>query len=81
MKTSHSTHAPRRGTAPGIRARWRRAPQARGAACLKTTHSAHARRGAHGGGRGIRTPDTLSGTTVFKTAAINRSAIPPQSRL
>ena len=31
-----------------------------------------------GGGRGIRTPDTLSGTTVFKTAAINRSAIPPQ---
>jgi hypothetical protein len=30
-----------------------------------------------GGGRGIRTPDTLSGTTVFKTAAINHSAIPP----
>ncbi len=30
-----------------------------------------------GGGRGIRTPDTLSGTAVFKTAAINHSAIPP----
>ena len=32
-----------------------------------------------GGGRGIRTPDTLSGTTVFKTVAINRSAIPPHA--
>jgi hypothetical protein len=31
-----------------------------------------------GGGRGIRTPDTLSGTAVFKTAAINHSAIPPR---
>ncbi len=31
-----------------------------------------------GGGRGIRTPGTLSGTTVFKTAGINRSPIPPQ---
>jgi hypothetical protein len=31
----------------------------------------------NGGGRGIRTPDTLSGTAVFKTAAINHSAIPP----
>ena len=31
-----------------------------------------------GGGRGIRTPDTLSSTAVFKTAAINHSAIPPQ---
>jgi hypothetical protein len=30
-----------------------------------------------GGGRGIRTPGTLSGSTVFKTAALNRSAIPP----
>ena len=30
-----------------------------------------------GGGRGIRTPGALSGTTVFKTAAIDRSAIPP----
>src|SRR4029450_4246726 len=34
-----------------------------------------------GGGRGIRTPDTLSGTTVFKTAAINHSAIPPQAEI
>jgi hypothetical protein len=32
-----------------------------------------------GGGRGIRTPETLSGSTVFKTAAINRSAIPPRA--
>src|SRR5579863_993195 len=31
----------------------------------------------YGGGRGIRTPGTLSGTTVFKTAGINRSPIPP----
>jgi hypothetical protein len=31
-----------------------------------------------GGGRGIRTPGTLSGTTVFKTAGINHSPIPPQ---
>jgi len=34
-------------------------------------------RSEFGGGRGIRTPDTLSGTAVFKTAAINHSAIPP----
>ena len=31
-----------------------------------------------GGGRGIRTPGALSGTTVFKTAGINRSPIPPR---
>ena len=30
-----------------------------------------------GGGSGIRTHDTVSRTAVFKTAAINRSAIPP----
>ena len=35
------------------------------------------RRGVCGGGRGIRTPGTLSGPTVFKTAAFDRSAIPP----
>ena len=29
------------------------------------------------GGTGIRTPDTLSSMPVFKTGAINRSAIPP----
>ena len=34
-----------------------------------------------GGGRGIRTPGTVSGPTVFKTAAIDRSAIPPHQRL
>lgn len=30
------------------------------------------------GGRGIRTPGTLTGTTVFKTAAIDHSATPPR---
>ena len=35
----------------------------------------------NGGGRGIRTPGTLSGTTVFKTAGINRSPIPPREEL
>ena len=34
-----------------------------------------------GGGRGIRTPGTLSGTTVFKTAGFNRSPIPPRARV
>src|SRR3954471_1258442 len=32
----------------------------------------------NGGGRGIRTPGTLSGTAVFKTACFNRSHIPPR---
>ena len=31
-----------------------------------------------GGGRGIRTPDTLSGISVFKTDCFNRSHIPPR---
>ena len=39
---------------------------------------AAARATATGGGRGIRTPGTLSGSTVFKTAALNHSAIPPR---
>src|SRR4029453_17451103 len=30
-----------------------------------------------GGGEGIRTPGTLPGTAVFKTAAIDHSATPP----
>src|SRR5579863_482073 len=30
-----------------------------------------------GGGRGIRTPGRVSPSTVFKTAALNHSAIPP----
>lgn len=33
---------------------------------------------ARGGGRGIRTPGGLAPTTVFKTAALNHSAIPPR---
>ena len=32
-----------------------------------------------GGGRGIRTPGRVTPSTVFKTAALNRSAIPPFS--
>ena len=32
-----------------------------------------------GGERGIRTPGTLSGSTVFKTAAFNHSAISPRN--
>ena len=32
----------------------------------------------YGGGTGIRTQGTLSRSTVFKTAAFNRSAIPPK---
>lgn len=31
-----------------------------------------------GGGRGIRTPDTVSRIAVFKTACFNRSHIPPR---
>ena len=31
-----------------------------------------------GGGRGIRTPETLTSLAVFKTAAFNHSAIPPR---
>jgi hypothetical protein len=31
-----------------------------------------------GGGRGIRTPGSLPGTVVFKTSAIDHSAIPPR---
>ncbi len=30
----------------------------------------------HGGGRGIRTPDTLSGIAVFKTARFNQLTHP-----
>ena len=33
-----------------------------------------------GGGRGIRTPGTLPGTVVFKTTAIDHSAIPPRRK-
>ena len=33
--------------------------------------------GLRGGGGGIRTPETLSGLTVFKTAGLNRSPTPP----
>ncbi len=32
----------------------------------------------NGGGRGIRTPGTVSRTAVFKTAGINHSPIPPR---
>ena len=32
---------------------------------------------SYGGGGGIRTPETLTGLTVFKTAGFNRSPTPP----
>jgi hypothetical protein len=35
----------------------------------------------NGGGGGIRTPGTLSGPTVFKTAGFNRSPTPPAPSL
>jgi hypothetical protein len=48
-------------------------------------HASHAAKGClrtiqrmNGGGGGIRTHETLSGLTVFKTAAFNRSATPPK---
>src|SRR5947207_15442230 len=34
----------------------------------------------HGGERGIRTPGTLPGTVVFKTTAIDHSAISPHNQ-
>ena len=40
------------------------------------------RRSGHrwsGGGGGIRTPETLTGLTVFKTAGFNRSPTPPHT--
>ena len=40
--------------------------------------AAAARMGCSGGGTGIRTPERVSPLTVFKTAAFDRSAIPPQ---
>src|SRR2546425_10492652 len=62
----------------GIRAKSRRAKRA--ARCLKPSPSPteRARASEVGGGRGIRTPGTLPGTAVFKTAAIDHSAIPPR---
>ena len=60
----------------GIRSRSRRADARRGvtqAGSLRPTSQREV-----GGGRGIRTPGTLPGTAVFKTAAIDHSAIPPR---
>src|SRR5438045_2114638 len=54
---------------------------ARAAECLKTTRAAKRARAKVGGGRGIRTPRTLPGTVVFKTTAIDHSAIPPRRKL
>jgi hypothetical protein len=34
-----------------------------------------------GGGKGIRTPGPVTRTTVFKTAAFDRSAIPPGAKV
>jgi hypothetical protein len=35
---------------------------------------------SNGGGRGIRTPGTVTGSVVFKTTAIDHSAIPPHRK-
>src|SRR5688572_15920177 len=43
----------------------------------RTRSADRSRRAGGGGERGIRTPGTLSGSTVFKTAALNHSAISP----
>src|SRR5438270_9833604 len=40
-------------------------------------HPSPEQRAKDGGGRGIRTPGTVSGAVVFKTTAIDHSAIPP----
>ncbi len=37
--------------------------------------------GMAGGGRGIRTPVPVARKAIFKTAALNHSAIPPQNIL
>src|SRR5581483_4153021 len=42
------------------------------------THTIQGIAGRTGGGRGIRTPGTVSRTAVFKTARFNRSRIPPR---
>ena len=51
-------------------------------ACLRILREIEAgislRSRLRGGGRGIRTPGTLSGTSVFKTDCFNRSHIPPR---
>src|SRR5262249_25643176 len=48
------------------------------ARCLKTSRAADLAEGEIGGERGIRTPGPLSKPTVFKTAALNHSAISPR---
>ena len=49
--------------------------------CPAHDREARRSRAKAGGGRGIRTPGTVSRTAIFKTAAFNRSAIPPRLRL
>jgi hypothetical protein len=58
----------------------RRAPTDRllEATTLRTASEASLLPRALGGGGGIRTPGTLPGTAVFKTAALNHSATPPE---
>ena len=46
-------------------------------ACSRNPEHSEGPRVLSGGGRGIRTPGTLSGTAVFKTARFDRSRIPP----
>jgi hypothetical protein len=45
---------------------------------LEEGHQEREMRRLAGGGGGIRTHETLSGLTVFKTAGVNRFPTPPQ---
>src|SRR5713101_2457902 len=63
------------GCAP-CRKRYERTARARVPVLPKRVRS-----GLGGGGGGIRTPETLSGLTVFKTAGFNHSPTPPPPSL
>jgi hypothetical protein len=51
---------------------------AREATRARRSSTEHTNSRKFGGGRGIRTPGTLPGSVVFKTTAIDHSAIPPR---
>jgi hypothetical protein len=66
------------GGGRGIRAKSRRATCREARDALESLALRRASKAKRGGGRGIRTPGTLPGTVVFKTTAIDHSAIPPR---
>jgi hypothetical protein len=65
--------SPTTSTVTGIRARSGKSRGMPEAGSLRLTEQSEV-----GGGRGIRTPGTVSGAVVFKTTAIDHSAIPPR---